>query len=245
MYWIGTSGWSYRHWKGPFYPDGIPQREWLRYYSQRLGSVEVNATFYRLQRQETLAAWAASVPDGFRLAFKASRYLTHTRKLLDVDGLRRLLETTTPLGEKRGPMLLQLPPAFPADPGRLSAFLDACPDELEIAVEFRDSTWFIPEIEEALRGHGAALVWSDYGGSESPRWDTAPFLYVRRHGADRRYAGRYGRQGLQTLASTLEAAAKDVYCYFNNDVEAAAPLDALELVEIVSPNPIQGGTSAT
>ena len=234
MYWIGTSGWSYRHWKGVFYPDSLPPAQWLNYYSRHLRTVEINATFYRLQRPETFSRWAAEVPPTFRFAFKASRYLTHTRRLQDVtDGLRRLLETTTPLGERRGPLLLQLPPAFPADPERLARFLAACPAQLEVAIEFRDSSWFVPEIEEVLRRHEAALVWSDYPGAESPPWDTSAHIYVRRHGVADRYRGRYGRRRLRTLAAALTGAGRDAYCYFNNDSAGAAVLDALELCELV------------
>lgn len=235
MIWIGTSGWSYRHWRGPFYPDSLPQREWLRYYGERFNSVEINATYYRLQRPATFAAWAAAVPDGFRFAFKASRYLTHTRRLRDAsDGLTRLLDTTPPLGKKRGPMLLQLPPDFPVDPQRLSDFLAAGSVGLDVAVEFRDPVWFIPEVEAVLRSHGAGLVWSDYPGAESPTWNTASFLYVRRHGVTGRYAGRYGRQRLHALAALLAGAGKDSYCFFNNDAAGAAAQDALQLVELTA-----------
>ncbi|MCP5117408.1 MAG: DUF72 domain-containing protein, partial [bacterium] len=137
------------------WPASLPPARWLNYYSRQFRTVEINATFYRLQRPETFSRWAAAVPPSFRFAFKASRYLTHTRRLQDVtDGLRRLLDTTTPLDDKRGPLLLQLPPAFPADPERLARFLAACPARLEVAVEFRDRSWFIPEIEEVLRRHG-------------------------------------------------------------------------------------------
>ena len=231
---IGPSGWSYPHWRGRLYPEDVPSGKWLPYYTQHLDSVEINATFYRLQRSETVAGWAAVAPATFRFAFKASRYLTHTRRLLDVgEGLGRLLATTTPLGDKRGPMLVQLPPEFPADPQRLATFLDACPAEYLVAVEFRDTTWYIPETEAVLRRHGAALVWSDYPGAESPDWDTAAFLYVRRHGAGARYGARYGRRALQVPADRLAAAGKDTYCYFNNDAEAATPHDALELAAIV------------
>ncbi len=233
MVWIGTSGWSYPHWKGRFYPKDVPQKEWLRYYSQHLRSVEINATFYRLQQPERVAGWAASVPDDFRFAYKASRYLSHTRRLVETGGLDRLLASIVPLGAKRGPMLLQLPPAFPADPERLSAFLDSFPAGCAVAVEFRDTTWFVPDTEEVLRRHGAALVQSDYPGAESPEWDTAAFLYIRRHGTGGRFAGRYGRQELNVLADRLAASARGGYCYFNNDAEAAAVHDALELTELV------------
>lgn len=234
MYWIGTSGWSYRHWKGRFYPESLPTRRWLSHYSERLRTVEVNATFYRLQKPETFAVWAEAVPDGFRFAFKASQYLTHTHRLRESsEGLARLLDSTVPLGQKRGPMLLQLPPKFPADPERLAAFIDACPSDLDVAVEFRDASWFTAATEEVLRQRGAALVWSDFPGAESPPWDTAPFLYVRRHGAAGKFVGRYGRRQMEALAATMAEAGKTVYCYFNNDAAGAAIMDALELDELV------------
>lgn len=234
MYWIGTSGWSYRHWKGRFYPDALPNRKWLGYYAERLRSVEINATFYRLQKPDTFAGWAEAVPEGFRFAFKASQYLTHTRRLREsADGLSRLLDSAVPLGEKRGPMLLQLPPRFSAAPQRLISFLDACPSDLDVAVEFRDLSWFTGEIEEVLRQRGAALVWSDYPGAESPHWDTASFLYIRRHGAAGKFVGRYGRSQLAALAETMAEVGKTAYCYFNNDAEGAAIEDALELDQLV------------
>jgi uncharacterized protein YecE (DUF72 family) len=234
VYWIGTSGWSYKHWKGRFYPDTLPARQWLSYYSERLHSVEINATFYRLQKPDTFARWAAQVPDGFRFAFKASQYLTHTRRLRDSsDGLTRLLGSTTPLGRKLGPMLLQLPPRFPPAQDRLATFLNACPNALDIAVEFRDPAWFTDDVEAVLRRCGAALAWSDYPGAESPRWDTAPFLYIRRHGAVGKFYGRYGRTALEPLATAMIEAGKTAYCYFNNDTEGAAVLDAVELTNLV------------
>jgi uncharacterized protein YecE (DUF72 family) len=234
VYWIGTSGWSYQHWKQRFYPAKMPSKDWLAYYSKHFETVEINATFYRLQQAQTFNRWATAVPDGFRFAFKASRYLTHTRRLQESsDGLARLLDSTAPLGKKRGPMLLQLPPRFASHPERLATFLETCPDDLDVAVEFRDPTWFNAEIEDVLYRFGAALVWSDYPGAQSPDWNTAPFLYVRRHGAAGKFYGRYGRPALERLAAAMSDSSRDAYCFFNNDADGAAVLDALELGEII------------
>jgi uncharacterized protein YecE (DUF72 family) len=161
-------------------------------------------------------------------------WIGNVRRLVDgEEGLARLVDSTVPLGDRRGPMLLQLPSALPPDPGRLSEFLDACPEPLRVAVEFRDPAWFMPEVEKVLRRHDAALVWSDYPGVESPPWDTAPFLYVRRHGTEGRFAGRYEEATLEALAATLGALGKDAYCYFNNDADGAAPSDARTLIALL------------
>ncbi len=231
---IGTSGWSYRHWRPVFYPPDVPQRSWLAYYADRFSTVEINATFYRLQKPEVFANWAASVPAGFRFAVKCSRYLTHTKRLLDAGrGLERLLGSLEPLGDRRGPLLVQLPGSFPPDAERLSAFLASCPKGLEVAVEPRDPRWFVPEVEETLRHHRAGLVRSDFPGAESPAWETAPFLYVRRHGSGGRYSGHYESRDLEALAATLSAwETGDAYCYFNNDAAGAAPQDARALIRL-------------
>ncbi len=236
MYWIGTSGWNYRHWRNAFYPPGVAQRHWLPYYAERLNSVEINATFYRLPPPETFARWAAAVPEGFRFAFKASRYITHVRRLRALeDALDRLLVGAAHLGPRRGPMLVQLPPNFPPDGERLDRFLGTCPAGLSVAVEFRDPRWFSEEIESILRGHGAALAWSDYPGAASPEWETAEFRYIRCHGTSSRFAGRYGPERLARLAERITAAGTDTYCYFNNDAAGAAVLDATALARLVDP----------
>lgn len=233
--WIGTSGWSYRHWRKVFYPEDTPQRRWLGFYAEVFPTVEINATFYRLQQPATFVRWASEVPEEFRFAVKASRYLSHVRRLRDpADGLQRLIDSLAPLGPKRGPLLLQLPAPFPPDAALLDAFLAACPQELPVAVEPRDPRWFTADVEATLRRRGAALVWSDYPEAESPRWTTASFLYLRRHGVGLRYGGRYGTRRLRALAAEVGSWSGDVYCYFNNDAAAAATADAAELLKLLA-----------
>lgn len=232
---VGTSGWNYREWRGPFYPEDLSRRRWLEHYAGRLPSVELNATFYGLPERDSVRSWAEQVPEGFVFAVKASRYLTHLKHLKDPeDPLRRLLERTEPLGSKHGPLLAQLPGSWRPDPGRLDGFLRSCPPELEVAVEFRDPRWYIPEVREVLELRQAASVWHDFPGMDCPRWETAPFLYVRRHGNQKEpYRGRYGREGLAQLAKRLRGWEGRAYCYFNNDVDAHAPADAALLLEMV------------
>ncbi len=229
---IGTSGWSYDHWRGAFYPPEVPKRRWLSFYAERFDTVEINATFYRLPTGGTVRGWVGAVPDRFRFAAKMSRYLTHVRRLGDTGGIDRFAAAIAGLGDRLGPVLVQLPPRFPPDPERLAAFLAAMPDRWQVGVEFRDPRWFDDDVRTVLEAHGAALVWSDHPGSDSPRWQTAPFVYVRRHGTTGRFAGRYGPRLIE-LAHALVDARADAWCYFNNDLDAAAPRDAAELVRLV------------
>jgi uncharacterized protein YecE (DUF72 family) len=226
-FWIGTSGWNYRHWRGVFYPEGVAQRRWLEHYATHFDTVELNATFYGLPSATTAAAWAARVPGGFRFSVKASRYMTHLKRLQEPEaGWGRLVAACEPLGSKLSVYLVQLPPRFRPDPERLDRFLGAAPAHVPVAVEFRDVRWFVPEVEDVLRAHGAALAWSDFPGVPSPEWVTSRFLYLRRHGATGRYVGRYGAAGLRALAKRLERFDGDVFCYFNNDTAGAAVDDA-------------------
>ncbi len=227
---VGTSGWNYRHWRHTFYPEGVAMKRWLPYYADHFDTVEVNATFYGLPKAETVTKWAAAVPDDFRFAVKVSRYMTHTKRLLDpAEGWERLLTTMKLLGPKLAVFLAQLPPRFTPDAERLDRFLAAAPDGVPIAVEVRDERWFVDEVAAVLAAHQAALVWSDFPGIAAPEWVTAPFLYVRRHGSATRYAGEYGPRRLRPLANRLAAFAGPTWCYFNNDEGGGAIRDAAAL----------------
>ncbi|MGH8274518.1 MAG: DUF72 domain-containing protein, partial [Gammaproteobacteria bacterium] len=200
--WIGTSGWSYDHWRDAFYPEDTPHAEWLDYYAGRLASVEINASFYRLPAKKTLHDWAKRVPADFLFAFKASRYLTHMKKLKPAaQSRKRMLERARELGKHLGPILFQLPPHWRANPERLDRFLGELPRRYRYAFEFRDESWWSDEIFEALERHGAAFVWSDIARRRAPLADTAEFHYVRWHGpGEDAYTGRYGRNRLRPLA---------------------------------------------
>jgi uncharacterized protein YecE (DUF72 family) len=235
---VGTSGWQYRDWRGVLYPPGVPQRGWLEYYAGRYATVENNGTFYRLPSPQTFGDWRARTPDGFVMAVKASRYLTHVRRLRDpAEPVGRLLGAAAGLGDRLGPVLLQLPPDFRADPGALDRCLAefsrvAAATELRVrvAVELRHDSWWTGEVRELLTRHGATLSWADrLGRPLAPLWRTADWGYLRLHEGAGSPWPRYGEQALRSwlrrLAETWPDAA-DIFVYFNNDQGGAAVHDA-------------------
>ncbi|MBV9383727.1 MAG: DUF72 domain-containing protein [Streptosporangiaceae bacterium] len=228
---VGTSGWQYRDWRGAFYPPGVPQRRWLEYYAGRFGTVENNATFYRLPARATFEGWHERTPSGFVMAVKASRYLTHVRMLRDpAEPVRRLLEAAEGLGDRLGPVLLQLPPTLAADPGRLDDCLARFPAGIRVAVEPRHPSWWTDATREILIARGAALSWADRAGTAmTPLWRTAGWGYIRFHEGTAepwpRYSGKALRTWARTIAGTWPRDAA-VYAYFNNDQGGAAVLDA-------------------
>lgn len=231
---IGTSGWNYRHWREAFYPASLPASEWLSFYAERFPSVEVNATFYRLPSASTLDAWRAAVPPDFRFAVKASRYITHMKKLKDPqESTRRFFAAVDRLGDRLGPILFQLPPKWRVNVERLAAFLEALPSGYRYAFEFRDPSWWIEPITDLLAEHRASFCQFDLEGQTSPGWSTTDFVYLRWHGSDGRYRGRYADEALDGWAARIrEWAGEDrtVYGYFDNDAEAQAPRDAKRLL---------------
>jgi uncharacterized protein YecE (DUF72 family) len=236
---IGTSGWHYRHWVGPFYPAATPSGDYLARYVESFDTVEINNTFYQLPDQATLAAWRHAVPRGFCFACKASRYITHMKKLADpADSTRRFLETVETLGDMLGPILFQLPPRWRCDVGRLRAFLEALPARHRYAFEFRDGSWWRDAVRDLLAAHGAAWCIYDIDGARSPIAVTAGFVYLRLHGPGWPYEGRYDgrtlRGWVRRFAGWL-AEGRDVYCYLDNDQRGYAPNDALRLRRMVSP----------
>jgi uncharacterized protein YecE (DUF72 family) len=241
---VGTSGWQYRDWRGVLYPPGVPQRAWLEYYAARYGTVENNAAFYRLPTEETFAGWRAKTPDGFVMAVKASRYLTHVRRLRDpAEPVERLLRAAAGLGDRLGPVLLQLPPNLPADAGALDQVLREFARQptpaghaVRVAVEFRHQSWWTGQIRQLLDRHGAALCWADrLGRPLTPLWRTADWGYLRFHEGAAQPWPRYGSQALrswvQRIAGTWPDRA-DVFVYFNNDQGGAAPHDAAVFASI-------------
>lgn len=235
---IGCSGWSYPHWRGVVYPDGLPEREWLRHYATLFDTVEVNATFYRLQRTATAARWAEQTPTGFVFAVKASRYLTHVRRLADpARGFERFLATVAPLAEagKLGPVLWQLPETFHRDDDRLRAALEAIPPGRH-AFEFRHESWFTPDVVDLLREHGAALVVGDHPERRFQTFDvTADWTYVRFH-VGRGKDGRYTDGQLGEWAGRIRDWLRelDVHAYFNNDWQGFAVANAQRLKELLA-----------
>lgn len=228
---IGTSGWVYPHWRGPFYPAELDEGQWLGYYASRLPSVEVNRSFYRLPTRAQFAAWRAQTPEGFVFAVKASRFITHMKKLCEPEHtLPPLLEAVAGLGDKLGPLLFQLPPRWRPDPGRLAAFLAALPQGTRAAFELRDPRWHSDAVLDLLRRHNAAFCIYDLAGFASPRAITADFVYLRLHGPGAAYSGRYGHRALADWAQWLGAqTVTTAYVYFDNDEAGYAVQDALEL----------------
>jgi len=234
---IGTSGWYYGHWRGSFYPADLDPDQWLQNYSRHFRTVEINNSFYQLPEHETLARWRDAVSSEFIFAVKASRYITHMKKLLDpMEPVNNFMERTGALGDQLGPVLFQLPPHWGRDSERLSSFLDVLPEGHRYAVEFRDPSWFDDEVYQVLQSHGAAFCIYYFGDLASPRMVTADWIYVRFHGPGGAYHGSYSTELLSGWAgafATWSAQGKEIYCYFNNDAEGHAPHDAARLQAMI------------
>lgn len=230
-------GWQYVHWRGDFYPRDLPQDRWFEHYAERFDTVELNNSFYRLPEADAFAAWARRAPSGFLMAVKASRYLTHVRRLREpAEPLDRLWRRARRLGDRLGPMLYQLPPRWHRNVERFDDFALAVPSDRPQAVEFRDPDWYHAETYAALERGGLALCLHDMPGSTSPRQLIGPFVYVRFHGSGAKYGGRYPGQALAAWADRLLGWAEGgraCYAYFNNDVGGHAFRDAARLREMV------------
>ncbi|HEX4465550.1 MAG TPA: DUF72 domain-containing protein [Solirubrobacteraceae bacterium] len=231
---IGCSGWNYREWRGLFYPQGLPARRWLECYAERFDTVEVNATFYRLPSRDTVAHWVEQTPDGFCFVLKASRYLTHVRRLQDIaEGVRTLQRRISPLRDagRLGALLWQLPENFHRDDVRLRSLLAALPAGRN-AIEFRHESWFADGVLAALRDHDVALVLGDHPQRSFQTHDTtASWRYLRFHYGARGRRGNYSERELDTWAKrvTRWRADGDVLAFFNNDWEGFAPRNAAYL----------------
>lgn len=229
---VGTSGWQYKHWKGRFYPENLKASEWLFHYSSCFRTVEVNNTFYRLPEDAAFQRWASSTPPDFTFAVKASRYLTHTKRLKDcAEPVSRLMERAGELGGKLGPVLLQLPPTFSADRDSLDATLRSFPRGQRVAVEFRHPSWQTDEVRGTLEKRGAALCLADRGSRPvGPLWRTADWSYLRLHLGAGSPMPCYGRTALESWVKRLSRSwepGEDVYVFFNNDAGGCAVRDAV------------------
>jgi uncharacterized protein YecE (DUF72 family) len=225
---IGCSGWSYKHWRGDFYPKGVPVRRWFEHYAGEFDTVELNTTFYRLPLESTVRKWEAEAPDGFHFATKVSRLITHYRRLQNCeDELHNFFERVKPLGEHAGPYLYQLPQTFKRDDAVLRDFLELLPRKGLHAFEFRHDSWWHDDVYQLLRHHGAAFVMFDQGEVKTPAVATTDDIYVRFHGPGEKYSGSYTSQQLHEWCRRIaELRAKRSWVYFNNDIGGHAPRNA-------------------
>jgi uncharacterized protein YecE (DUF72 family) len=235
---IGTSGWNYKHWLGPFYPKDLPQKKMLAYYADHFDTVEINNTFYQLPQFSTFTTWRETVPPHFTFAVKASRFITHMKKLkAPKTSTKKFFNRSERLEDKLGPILFQLPPGWQRNYDRLARFLERIPSEGRYAFEFRNPSWLQNEIYDLLRHHNIAFCIHDFGGKESPREITSDFAYVRMHGpGEVAYAGSYPPGALKKWARHIKSWRKDlkaIYVYFNNDFQGYAVKNALKLRELL------------
>jgi uncharacterized protein YecE (DUF72 family) len=237
-FYIGTSGWHYPHWLGLFYPEDLPASRWLAHYARHFPSVELNNSFYRQPRASAWELWRRTVPEGFLFAVKANRFLTHIKRLREVEEpLQRFLAGALRLGPRLGPVLYQLPPSFhrtPENEERLARFLSLLPRQLRHAVEFRHRSWLVEETCRLLGQQGVALCCFDAPRLRTPLVATAPFAYLRFHGSQALYASNYSDQELGQWAQRLAGLGEGleaVYVYFNNDAYAFAVANARTLME--------------
>ena len=238
---IGTSGWSYAHWaKGRFYPKGLKQGEWLRFFAEQFSTVEINSSFYRLPKPEFITRWRSVTGGRFRFAVKLWRRITHEKRLVECEAeLRDFLKVMGELGPKRGPLLVQLPPSLRRDVRRLDEFLAALKKasgrvRWKVAVEFRNADWLCDEVHELLDRHKAALCLADLPRCPITEPNDAPFVYIRRHGPGGGYRGCYAPEHIAADAERIRGwlgRGKDVFVYFNNDIGGHAVDNARQLIE--------------
>lgn len=235
---IGCSGFLYDHWKGVFYPEGIPKKKWLEYYCANFSTVELNATFYGVPDKETFLKWLKETPAGFVFSLKGSRFITHTKKLKAcVEPLEVFFSRAAGLKEKLGVILWQLPPSLKADPARLAEFLELLRAfKLRNAFEFREKTWVSKKVISLMERENACICMADWPEFLNDLPVTADFVYIRRHGKGGSYATSYSQDELRLDALRIRKylrQKKDVFIYFNNDAFGYAPADALSLKKLL------------
>jgi uncharacterized protein YecE (DUF72 family) len=234
---IGTSGWSYASWRGPFFPREVMVKHHLQFYATQFSTAELNGVFYRTPTIEAVRGWRDNTPDDFVFAWKASKFITHWKRLTDKsrNSLALLESRLRILGPKAGPVLLQLPPMFTANYDRLASFLRLLQARRRYAFEFRHPSWYQPAVLRLLREHDISLCLSDHHDAPAPWQVTASFVYVRGHGPGGRYKDHYSDRTLRSWARDIakwKRGGRDVYVYFDNDQKSAAPADALRLMKL-------------
>lgn len=235
---IGTSGWHYEHWKGPFYPEDLPDKEMLSYYVRYFSTVEMNRTFYSLPERSVFKNYCVKVPKAFLFTLKGSRFITHVKRLKDPkEPLKRLFHSIKGLGSHLGPILFQLPPHWTLNLERFAAFLKALPKNYRYSFEFRDPTWLCEEVYILLRKYNCAFCIYEISHFFSPQVITANFVYIRLHGPEEAYCGNYSLSVLKKWARFIEEQSKlsrDVYCYFDNDQKGYAAKNAAALKDLMN-----------
>lgn len=234
---IGTSGWSYKHWKGNFYPESLKAGEQFDWYKKHFDSVELNNSFYHLPDAATFRNWKMNTPDQFLFAVKASRFITHMKKLkVDKKSLELFFSHAGKLGKKLGCVLFQLPPKWKINTERFAGFLAALPKKYRYTFEFRDQSWYDPEVYSLLKIHKSAFCIYELAGHYSPEEITADFVYIRLHGPGNKYQGSYSEAALKLWAAKINkwtGNGKDVYIYFDNDQHGYAAFNATRLKELI------------
>ena len=235
---IGTSGWHYKHWLGVFYPDGTRPAEMFQFYARHFDTVEINNSFYRLPTANTFDNWRESSPPNFCYAVKASRFITHMKKLKDPESSSaKFFLVADRLERKLGPILFQLPPRWKLNIERLEEFLRMLPGEHQYAVEVRDETWLVPDVYKLLTKYNVAFCIHDFADMKVPREITADFTYVRFHGpTSAKYWGSYADRELRAWSDWIKQQRRNltsIYAYFNNDPEGAAVRNALTLKQFL------------
>jgi uncharacterized protein YecE (DUF72 family) len=233
---VGCSGWQYDSWRGRLYPEGCPKRRWLEVYAEHFDTVEVNSTFYRLARREAVAGWVEQTPPEFLFAVKASRYLTHVRRLREIgDGIKRFYEPIEPLiaAGRLGPVLWQLPENFHRDDERLAGLFELMPSGRH-TIEFRHESWFVPEVMSLLRRYGVALTIGDHPSRPFQSYEaTADWRFIRFHYGARGRAGNYSATEIAEWAERIKSwrQRERLYVYYNNDWNSYAPANAKVLMK--------------
>jgi len=234
---IGTSGWNYGHWTGKFYPEDLPKTKWFAYYHERFDTVELNTSFYHLPKKTTFEKWYNESPDNFIFSIKASRYITHVKKLNEPEEpVKRFFSSAEGIKDKAGVILFQLPPGMKYDNTKLVSILETLPKNYKYTFEFRNNTWWNDQAYDILRKYNIAFCLFELAGQVTPRIITADYIYIRLHGPDGKYSGSYPDNTLADWASEFKkwiSEGKEVYCYFDNDDSAFAVYNALTLKKMV------------
>ena len=234
---IGCSGWQYKHWRERFYPEGLPQTRWFAFYADHFDTVEINSSFYHLPKASTFEKWRDQAPPGFCYAVKANKFITQAKKLNECEEpLDRMMAATRHMGDRLGPMLYQLPPSLGINLQRLESFLRLVPADVTNVFEFRHKSWYVPETYALIDRYGASFCIHDMPGSASERVAVGPAVYIRFHGGEGKYWGRYSDERLLGWADWIVEQARGgrrCWCYFNNDIDAHAIRDAQTLRSMV------------